>query len=122
MSGINPNTEDITKLLPSWLIDISDGKTVFGKKRDKLILEIFDAGGLYLLGEQCKLSLEPNEKCPNVRVSLKSLNDLKAKLITEHDVAMRMMKSGKVTFSVIEKQEGPNGSLIVAKGTVAKAD
>jgi hypothetical protein len=82
------NVERIAKCQPAWFDALVDGQEVFGRGRDKLVLEIIGMGGLWHLKKMGNLKVSKTAE-PRLDMSLRELEALKSSL----EVAARLPDS-----------------------------
>jgi hypothetical protein len=106
--------KSIENTVPVWLFKLVKGSKVFGVKKDKLFLEIFDMGGLHLIEDECNLSLNPNDADPNTLLSLKKLIEIKCCLIKERKEALESILKSDIKVSLIKAKYNAGGGVLSA--------
>src|SRR5450631_2534937 len=72
--------------MPPWYPKLYDG-SLFEKRKDQLILEIVELGGMALIESQCGMSFISDEDYPNCEPMMKALLSIKRKLKSERTKA-----------------------------------
>lgn len=80
--------EAIVERMPDWFAKLAGGEQVFGRRKDQLILEIFDLGGLELLQSMCDIPFEKSKALPR-KVRLNVLIRIKRMLVQRQKVAQK---------------------------------
>jgi hypothetical protein len=65
--------------VPVWVPRLEKG-TLFGKRKDELILEILYLGGMSLIESRCGLRFTNESDCPNCEPTMKALLAIKREL------------------------------------------
>jgi hypothetical protein len=90
------NTPDsIEANVPPWYSKLCAG-SLFGKRKDALILRIMDMGGMGFLESECGFAFYPGDKEPPCEPTLRELLSLERRLHKEQAAAEKLLRSASM--------------------------
>lgn len=116
-------TERLVNCRPVWFDQIIDGKLIFGRVKDRLVLEIILLGGLLHLKEQGKLKFSRNAK-PVLMLSVAQLRNIKRELqdLKRRGLESLSSKGAAYQVSSFQRRRGAISFRVSIKKTRTKAD
>ncbi|HEY5909855.1 MAG TPA: hypothetical protein VJA21_04545 [Verrucomicrobiae bacterium] len=96
----------IASEMPPWFPKLITGPPIFGKRKDRLVLEILDLGGMELLETECGLPLRNQMELPKNRIAIKVLARIKKRLVREKRRCLsRLSDIGHTKLALVEHKK-----------------